>query len=101
MNRFFIIAFTAQLAAPDHWFSADKTKHFFLGAFVQSASFGALRAASLGWTPSLIGASLISASAIGAKEVRDRGGKGTPSAKDALWGLAGAAAISPVLARTR
>jgi hypothetical protein len=35
------------------------------------------------------------------KELRDRAGRGTPSPKDVVWGLAGGAAITPVLLKTR
>jgi uncharacterized protein YfiM (DUF2279 family) len=102
MGRYLVFAFSIQtLTAPDHWLSADKAQHFFLAAFIQSASFGVARATGAGKTPSLMGASAVSLSAVVAKEVRDRNGRGTPSVKDAVWGLAGAAAISPLLARTK
>jgi uncharacterized protein YfiM (DUF2279 family) len=97
-----LLSFSLQtLAAPDRWFSADKTQHFFMGAFVQGASFGILRAANVGKSQSMIGASALSVVAVIGKETRDRTGRGTASVKDAAWGLAGAAAISPVLARTK
>ena len=88
------------MAAPDRWFSADKVQHFFLGTFAQSASFGILRAAKVDRTPALLVASGFSTSVAIGKEFRDRG-RGDPSIKDAVWTLAGAAAISPVLARTK
>jgi uncharacterized protein YfiM (DUF2279 family) len=97
-----LLSFSLQaLTAPDRWFSADKAQHFFMGAFVQGASFGVLRAVNVGTTQSLLGASAVSLSTVLGKEVRDRNGRGTVSVKDAAWGLAGAAAISPVLARTK
>jgi hypothetical protein len=89
------------ISAPDQWFRADKVQHFFLGTFAQSASFGILRAARMDKTPSLIAASALSATVAIGKELRDRGGRGDPSVKDALATLAGAAAISPLLARTK
>lgn len=89
------------VSSPDRWFSADKVQHFFIGTFVQSASFGVLRAAKVEKQPALIAASALSAAAAIGKEVRDRGGRGDVSVKDAGWTLMGAAAISPVLARTR
>lgn len=102
MGRYLVIAFSLQtLTTPDRWLSADKAQHFFFAAFIQSASFGVARATGAGKTPSMMGASAVSVSAIVAKELRDRNGRGTPSVKDAAWGLAGAAAISPLLARTK
>jgi uncharacterized protein YfiM (DUF2279 family) len=89
------------VTAPDRWFSADKVQHFFIGTFVQSASFGVLRVAKVDKSAALIGASALSAATAIGKELRDRGGRGDVSAKDAAWTLMGAAAISPVLARTR
>ena len=89
------------MSAPDQWFAADKLQHFFIGTFVQSASFGVLRAAKVGKTPAFIAASALSASAAVGKELRDRRGRGDPSIKDCAWTLAGAAAISPALLRTR
>ena len=97
-----LLSFSLQtLASPDRWFSADKAQHFFMGAFVQGASFGVMRAANVGKTQSMLAASAVSVAAAIGKEVRDRNGRGTASLKDAAWGLAGAAAISPVLARTK
>jgi uncharacterized protein YfiM (DUF2279 family) len=97
-----VIAFSLQaLGGADPWVSRDKIQHFFLGAFIQSAAFGIADATGAGKSASLAGASAVSLSAVLAKEIRDRNGRGTPSAKDAIWGLAGAAAISPVLARTK
>lgn len=89
------------LSTPDKWFSADKVQHFCLGTFVQSASFGVLQSAKVDRTPALIAASALSATAAVGKELRDRNGRGDPSIKDAVWTLAGAVAISPVLARTK
>ena len=97
-----LLSFSLQtLAAPDRWFSVDKAQHFFMGAFVQGASYAVLQAANAGRTHSLVGASAVSVTAAIGKEIRDRNGRGTVSVKDAVWGLAGAAAISPALARTK
>ena len=100
--KFLLLALSFQTtSSPDRWFSADKVQHFFIGTFVQSASFGVLRAAKVDKRPALIAASALSASAAIGKELRDRHGRGDVSAKDAGWTLMGAAAISPALARTR
>jgi hypothetical protein len=89
------------LSAPDHWFAPDKLQHFFLGTFVQSASFGVLRAAKAGKTESIMAASAVSITAAIGKELRDRQGRGDPSVRDAASTLLGAAAISPVLLQTK
>ena len=89
------------IGAPDQWFAADKVRHFFIGTFTQSASFGVLRAAKVEKRSALIAASAFSASVAVGKELRDRGGRGDPSVKDGIWTLAGAAAISPALAHTK
>ena len=85
----------------DSWFGADKAKHFFLGAFIQSVAFSGLQVTGSGKRSSLIGASIVTAGVSVAKELHDRNGNGTPSARDVAWGLAGAAAISPLLLRTK
>jgi hypothetical protein len=57
------------VSAPDRWFSADKVQHFFIGTFVQSASFGVLRAAKVDMQPALIAASAVSAAAAIGKDL--------------------------------
>ena len=100
--KILLLALSLQaVTSPDKWFARDKVKHFFIGTFVQSASFGVLRAAKVDKAPALIAASALSASVAVGKELRDRSGRGDPSLKDGAWTLVGAAAISPVLARTK
>ena len=100
--KFLLLSLSLQTSGvPDRWFSADKVQHFFIGTFVQSASFGVLRAVRVDRSPALVAASGISTVVGIGKELRDRRGRGDPSVKDAVWTLAGAAAISPVLARTK
>jgi len=101
MKSLLLILSFQSASPPDRWLSADKVQDVFIGTFVQSGSFGVLRAAKVDKTPALIGASALSAAAAIGKELRDRGGRGDVSAKDVGWTLTGAAAISPVLARTR
>jgi uncharacterized protein YfiM (DUF2279 family) len=97
-----LLSFSLQsITAPDKWFAADKAKHFFMGSFIQSASFGVLTAAGVDKGPALTAASGMTLTVTIGKEIRDRRGRGTASGKDVAWGLAGAAAISPVLARTK
>jgi uncharacterized protein YfiM (DUF2279 family) len=85
----------------DSWIGADKAKHFFLGAFVQSAAFSGLRSATVGKSAALTGASAVTSAVVVGKEFRDMRGRGDPSIKDAVAGLAGAAAVSAALARTK
>jgi uncharacterized protein YfiM (DUF2279 family) len=104
VKRFLFVAFSFQVLSGgrDAWFGPDKAKHFFLGAFVQSASFGVLRSTGLGKSAALAGASGVTLSASVAKELRDRvTGRGTPSFRDFTWSLAGAAAVSPLLLRSK
>ena len=103
MKRVGVIIFSLHSLSlgQDSWFGADKAKHFFLGAFVQSAVFSGLRTSGLRKNVSLAGASTVTLGAVIAKELRDRNGKGTPSARDVAWGLAGAAAISPLLMKAK
>jgi uncharacterized protein YfiM (DUF2279 family) len=99
-----LFAFTLHLGqehpSGDRWFSADKAKHFFTAAFVQSASFGGLRALGAGRSWSFAGASVVSSGLSVGKEVYDAKYGGTPSAKDLTWDAAGIIAASVVLRRT-
>ena len=84
----------------DTWFSADKAKHFFTAAFVQSASFSALRTTGLSRRGSLVGATVLTSVVSVGKEVADKRLGGTPSGKDLAWDAAGMAAASALLHRT-
>jgi putative lipoprotein len=84
----------------DPWFSRDKAKHFFMSAFIQSASFSALRATGAHKGASLVGATAVSLSIGVGKELYDRRFGGDPSFKDLTWDAAGIAAASLLLRRT-
>jgi uncharacterized protein YfiM (DUF2279 family) len=87
--------------AGDRWFSADKAKHFFAAAFVQTASFSALRAVGASRGGALAGATLVSAAVSVGKELRDmRTPGGDPSLKDLTWDAAGILAASALLGHT-
>ena len=103
MRRTAVLVFTVHSLSlgRDSWFGPDKVKHFFLGAFIQSATFGGLRATGLSKGASIAGASATTLGLSVGKELRDRNGSGTPSVRDVVWGLAGGAAISPLLLRTK
>src|SRR3954470_18322558 len=83
----------------DRWFGPDKLQHFFVSAFVQSMSYGTLRAAGAGHSASLAGASLTSAALGVGKEIHDRHEGGTFSLRDLAWDAAGAGTATVALVR--
>jgi uncharacterized protein YfiM (DUF2279 family) len=84
----------------DRWFSADKAKHFFTAAFVQSASFSAFRLAGVNVSGSIAGASALTAAVSIGKEAHDLRTGGDASVKDLVWDAAGAAGASVLLHQT-
>jgi uncharacterized protein YfiM (DUF2279 family) len=96
----FTIGLKQDRAPADRWFAVDKAKHFFTAAFVQSASFSALRVTGLPRDHALVGATILTAGVSVGKEIADRRGTGTPSGKDLVWDGAGMAAASALLHRT-
>ena len=96
----FALHFGDEHPGGDRWFSADKAKHFFAAAFVQSASFSLLRSTGLSRPAGLGGASLATAAVSVGKELYDRKTGGTPSLRDLTWDAAGAGAASLVLVHT-
>jgi uncharacterized protein YfiM (DUF2279 family) len=85
----------------DRWFGADKAKHFFLAAFVQSAWYSALRTAHVNNTAALSGATAVAGAVSVGKEVHDRRSGSIFSVRDLTWDAAGMAAASSLLTRTR
>jgi uncharacterized protein YfiM (DUF2279 family) len=71
-----------------------------MAAFVQSASFSALRSTGAGWNGSLAGASGVTAIVSIGKEVHDARTGGDASVKDLTWDVGGAAAASVLLHQT-
>lgn len=86
--------------AGDSWFGVDKVKHFFLGAFVQSVSYSAIRLTGVRHNESLLGATAVTAGVGLGKELWDRHVGGTPSARDFTWDMIGAGASTLVLRRS-
>ena len=86
--------------AGDRWLAGDKWQHFFTSAFVQSMSYGTLRASGVGHGGALAGATAASALAGVGKEVRDLRVKGEFSLRDLTWDAAGAGAATLLLVRT-
>jgi uncharacterized protein YfiM (DUF2279 family) len=102
--RGFLLVFTLHRApttpAGDSWLGADKMKHFFSSAFVQSLAYGTLRATGAGHGAALAGASITTAAVGVGKEVYDSRHRGDVSVRDLAWDAAGAAAMSVLLVRT-
>ncbi len=83
------------------FFGPDKVKHFFVSAFIESASFGALQAAGADRDLALAGALGATAAAGVGREIYDRRTKGEFSIRDLGWDAAGAAAALLILTRTQ
>jgi uncharacterized protein YfiM (DUF2279 family) len=96
----FALHFGQDHPSGDRWFAADKAKHFFTAAFVQSLSFGTLRSTGLSRTSSLTGATLVSSAVSIGKEISDRASGGVASYKDLTYDGAGIAAATVFLRRT-
>jgi len=84
----------------DSWFAVDKVKHFFMGAFVQSVAYSALRTSGASHNASLAGATGVTAGVSLAKEVWDAHSGGTPSVRDLVWDAAGAGTATLLLRRS-
>jgi uncharacterized protein YfiM (DUF2279 family) len=90
------------LAVPgDRWFGPDKLKHFFVTAFIQSVTYGALSATRSGHQSSLLGATAASAAFGLGRELHDQRVKGAFSVRDLAWDAAGAGAATLMLSHTR
>ena len=92
----------ADARAPrDRWLGADKAKHFFISAFVQSVSFSALRATGVTRNSSLIAAAGVTVGVGIGRELYDlRRPGGVSSVKDVAWDAAGALAAAELLRHT-
>jgi uncharacterized protein YfiM (DUF2279 family) len=97
----FTLHFGDEHPGGDRWFAPDKMKHFFMAAFVQSASFSALRAAKMSKSSSLATASALTAGVSIGKEIHDRQSGGEFSFKDLTWDAAGMAAGAALSQHTR
>ena len=100
MKLTFLLALTLQGQPADRWFSADKIKHFFMAAFVQSVTYSALRATQVEHRSSLIGATAANVVISVGKEVADSRRTGLFSRRDLVWDAAGAGASTLLLIRT-
>ena len=84
----------------DSWLGVDKMKHFFMGAFVQSVGYSAVRAAGARHDTALLSATAITAGVSISKELWDAHGAGTASLRDLAWDAAGAGAATLLLRRS-
>ena len=89
-----------QSAVSDRWFASDKVRHFFTSALLQSLGYGTLRAMDVEHGAALAGASVATAGVGIGKELSDRRRGYGFSVRDLVWDVAGAAAVSVLLART-
>jgi uncharacterized protein YfiM (DUF2279 family) len=95
------LALQATSAPPrDHWFGADKLKHFLVAAFTQTVTYSALQAAKVRHEPALATATAVTAVVSVAKEVRDRRTTGLFSLRDLVWDAAGAGAATLLITRS-
>jgi len=100
------LLFALQMHAPgehpggDSWFGVDKVKHFFMGAFVQSVAYSAIRASGGSHDASLVGGAGVAAGISIGKELWDAKSGGTASARDLVWDAAGAGTATLLLRRS-
>jgi uncharacterized protein YfiM (DUF2279 family) len=85
----------------DSWLGADKVKHFFLSAFIESMTFSGLQAAGASRRAAFTGAIGTTAALAIGREVHDKKTKGLFSLGDLAWDAAGAGAAGLVLRKTQ
>ena len=91
----------AQMPA-DNWIGADKVKHFFMSALVQSLAYSVTQVTTQGSRSSLLLSASVASAAVGiGKEMYDRRSYGHFSVRDLAWDAAGAGTASLMLSRTR
>lgn len=95
------LVLSLSLSVGDPWFGADKVKHFFMTAFVQSVTYSTLRLTNADHRSSMIGATAASAGFGIGKELLDRRRGGMFSTRDLVWDAAGATSAAAVLSQTR
>ena len=87
--------------ATDRWFAPDKVKHFFVSAFIQSATFSTVRVAKASRSNAQLIAGVTSTAFGIGKEIHDRRTSKQFSAKDLVWDGAGALTAAALLNGTR
>jgi uncharacterized protein YfiM (DUF2279 family) len=103
--RGFLLVFslhgTPRTRPADAWVGADKIQHFFTSAFVQSMTYGSLRAAGVPHGAALAGATATTTAVGVGKELHDLRTKGEFSVRDLAWDGAGAGAATVLLVRVK
>ncbi|MGQ0713523.1 MAG: DUF2279 domain-containing protein [Gemmatimonadaceae bacterium] len=79
----------------------DKLKHFFMSAFVQSASYSALRLTRVEHNTAMVAASAVTFSVGLGKEIYDARAGRTFDVRDLAWDIAGGAAAAALLEQSR
>ena len=92
----------AAVVHQDSWFGADKIKHFFMSAFIESVAYSALQAARVNHRAAL-GSAIGVTMAVGVgREIHDKRTPGNIfSVRDLAWDAVGATAGAVLLAQTR
>lgn len=90
-SRAAILALSLPFAA-DGWFGADKMKHFFMSAFIQSIAYSSVRAAGASHDGAFVSATAATAGFGLGREIYDGRVKRAFSYKDLVWDGAGLAA---------
>lgn len=85
----------------DKWLAPDKLKHFFMSAFIESASYSALRAARVNHHDALVSAAGIAVGAGIGKEIHDSWTGEGFSLRDLTWDAAGTAAGAAFLSHAQ
>lgn len=85
----------------DTWFGADKVKHFFMSAFIESMTFSGLQAAGASRNAAFAGAIGTTAVFGIGREIHDKKTKGLFSFGDLTWDTIGAGAAGLVLRKTQ
>ncbi len=85
----------------DKWLAPDKLKHFFMSAFIESASYSALRAVRVNHHDALVSAAGIAVSVGVAKEIHDSWTQEGFSMRDLTWDAAGTAAGAAFLSHAQ
>ncbi|NUO63744.1 MAG: hypothetical protein HOQ11_06325 [Gemmatimonadaceae bacterium] len=86
----------------DRWLGADKVKHFFTTALIQSFTYSVAQVTTRAPRSSLLLSASVASAAVGiGKEMHDRGSYGLFSVRDLAWDAAGAGAASVMLLHTR
>lgn len=99
-----VLALVLVLRVPlvsDGWLGADKLKHFFITAFVQSLTYSAAQAAGADRGDAMRASIAVAAGVAIGREVYDGRVKGRFSIPDLVWDAGGSLAATAMLRRTK